>query len=101
MANVQVVRLISGEEIICEVSYNNGEYTLKNPLRIMMNIDRNNQNRVNLGFADWLPYFEDNTFVIKKEHVLFVAKPQKDMITQYTATFSGIMQPTAPKIIVP
>lgn len=102
MANIQVVRLISGEELLCEVSYKDGEYTLKNPVRVVMNVDKTNPQRVSFGFVDWLPFAELKEGVsVKKDHVVFVVKPADDFAAQYTKLFGGIVMPPKSKLLVP
>lgn len=102
MSNIQIVRLISGEELLCDLSYKNGEYEIKNPVRIVMNVNKTNPSQVSFGFVDWLPYADVKYgTMIKKEHIVFVAKPADEFISQYSQLFGGIVTPPKPKLLVP
>lgn len=103
MANIQVVRLISGEELLCDITYNNGEYTLKNPVRIVMNVNKANPTQVSFGFVDWLPYANlKDGITIRKEFIVFVVKPEMDFVNQYNQLFgTGIVTPPKAKLLVP
>lgn len=103
MANIQVVRLISGEELLCDITYNNGEYTLKNPVRIVMSVNKTNPSQVSFGFVDWLPYANlKEGITIRKEFIVFVVKPEMDFVNQYNQSFgTGIVTPPKTKLLVP
>jgi hypothetical protein len=102
MANIQVVRLISGEELLCDLTYKNGEYEIKNPVRIVMNVNKTNPSQVSFGFVDWLPYADlKDGITINKDHIVFVTRPASEFVAQYTQLFGGIVAPPKPKLFVP
>ena len=102
MSNIQIIRLISGEEIIADVSYADGIYSLKNPLRIIMNASRTDPEKIGFGFMDWLPHAElkNDTVQVLRDNVLFIVLPKKNFMEEYKRMTSKILTPST-NLIVP
>ena len=94
---IKIVRLKTGEEILCEysVSEHRKMVHIKNGLMIV-------PTETAIGFVPFMVYAEllDNTFTVKSSHVLWVVDPVAELIEKHQDTFSAIVTPES-KIIVP
>ncbi len=90
----QIVRLSSGEEIICKsemVDQDGIEFIkIKNQAILVPVGDRQ------LAFAPWLPYGDiTDGLQIEKKFIVFTIKPQVELSNQYNETVgNGIVVPT-------
>lgn len=99
MSNVQLIGLVSGEQIIAKVELIENVYSIKNPAIIVP------VGKGELALAPWLPYTTvDQTGVtISKERVIFTLTPQPELANNYNENFgSGLIIPdktvSAPKL---
>lgn len=93
-ANLRVVKLITGEEIIGVVRDGATEpsddenYTLENlifitnPMKILSEYDSKAKVHA-LYLADWIPAISDSTLPIDKQRVLTLGTPNKDLEDHY------------------
>lgn len=97
MGEVKIVRLKTGEEILCEyrVSEHRKMTHIKNGLMIV-------PTEQSIGFIPFMVYADlpDNTFSVKSSHVLWVVDPVSDLVDRHQETFNTIVAPES-KIIVP
>ena len=97
MSDVKIVRLKTGEEILCEyrVSEHRKMTHIKNGLMIV-------PTEATIGFIPFMVYADlhDNTFTLKSSHVLWVVDPVSDLVDRHQETFNTIVTPES-KIIVP
>ena len=82
MSDINIVRLNSGEEIMCsyEIVENTegGFYNIKNPAILIPGAEGK------LMFARWLPYADiKNGVMIPKSNVVFVCDPMEDLEQHY------------------
>ena len=82
MSNVNIVRLTSGEEIICQFEETTNEsgtfFVIKNPAILIPGAEGK------LMFAKWLPYMkQDDGVRILKSNVLFQGEPMDDLKDHY------------------
>ena len=99
MSNIQLVALVTGEQIIAKIELVGDIYTIKNPAIIVP------VGKGELALAPWLPYTTvDQTGVnIHKDRITFVLTPQTELSNQYNTTFgNGLVIPDktveAPKL---
>ena len=84
--NVQIIKLISGEELIGE--FNEKTNVITNPV-VMIPV-----NDKSIGFGPWMPYSEDKSFILKEEQIQVIASPSKVISNEYSKAFgSGIVIP--------
>ena len=81
--NVQLIKLISGEEVLSRVNVKSGIYTLTMPVTIV-------QDETNLGFEPFMPYSMSETFDIRKENVVFACTPTAALTDHYLKSTSPI-----------
>ena len=92
MSNTYIVRLTTGEEIICKAEVGDTHTKVTNPLLILPTGEGK------ITFATWLPYNEDDFVNILNTQIMFVITPAKQMADQYGEMTGQIVVPDS-KII--
>ncbi len=96
MSKVKVIKLITGEELISEVTeVDNNSYILTNPCIIIAT-------KEGYGIAPWAFVSKEATtgIEIAQDKVLYVTEPVAEFEQQYTSAFSPVVTPSS-KIITP
>ena len=103
MSNVKIVKLVSGEELLAEVTElaSTLPVTLKNPVRILVIPNKLDPKTPQVGFAPWAEFSEEKTFAIDKSHILCIMTPINEFVQQYRSMFGGIIPAAQSKLIVP
>lgn len=95
MANVKIVRLTTGEELICETEGTENGWKISKPLLLVpVSVQ-------NLSMIPWLAHAdipEDGLF-IPHSLVAFTVDPQKRLKAEYEKAFSKIITPDAADVI--
>jgi len=92
--DIKLIRLLNGEELIAELVLDTGlKLTIKNPIRIVVVPSKGNPQQPTIGFAPWMEFAEEKEVTLDNSHVLCIMTPIKEFITQYNATFSGLVLP--------
>ena len=99
--NLKIVRFITGEEVMAEVTSNSGEcITLKNPIRVIVVPSKADPKNPQVGFAPYTEFTDDKEFTFSKSHVLTMFNPISQFVNQYNSVFGGLVVPDS-KIIKP
>ena len=96
MNQIRLIRLTSGEEVLCEKVNESGlTVTVKDLVALVPTQER-------LGFMPYMPYCEIDQLVIKKEHIMFDLTPTQELAAQHVRMFSDtdIITPEKPQIVV-
>lgn len=93
MALIKYIRLISGEELVSEITTpeeNSPKVTLKNPC--MIGLAMNASGQPSLNMQPYLMFSSDKSITIKDEHILFMAEVDIKLQNKYNEIFgSGIV----------
>ena len=94
MSDIKIVRLTTGEELICKAKENDDSYTIKNPAILIP------AGKDQLAFGQWLPYGDiTDGITIDKKYIIFVIDPITELSNQYSTSFgSGIVVPNKGQI---
>ena len=93
-ANVKIVKLITGEELLAEVKNDfTNPVQIKNPVRIVVMPNKIDPKTPNIGFAPWAEFSDQKEFDIDRNHVLCIIEPIKEFINQYNGMFGGLVLP--------
>ena len=77
MQTVQLLKLVSGEELLGRVSCDdNAVYTITMPVTIV-------QDESNMGFEPFMPYSDSESFQISGDKVILVANPTASLKDYY------------------
>ena len=99
--NVQLVKIITGEEILCDLEIDESpegtSYIMKHPTMLLPQGDRS------MAMLPWMTMgeFEDNTVTIPGHQVVAVAKAIKQVREQFTQSITGIVAPPDKALITP
>jgi hypothetical protein len=93
MANIKIIKLTTGEELIGEIEDKGLSYTIKNSVVIALIPSRTNPQQPSIGLAPWMPYAENEPIMISKQSIVYEAKPIKEMLNNYNSIFGGIITP--------
>jgi hypothetical protein len=102
-ANIKIIKLITGEELLAEVTISSPiptSITMKNPVRIVVMPNKLDPKTPNVGFAPWAEFSEDKSFDLDKAHILAIINPIKEFVNQYNTMFGGLVVPSS-NLIMP
>ena len=86
--SIKIVRLNSGEEILCDHSFSDDVHTLKKPLIIIPS------GGGGIGFMSWMPYADTKDGVnIPNNFVAFFVDPDDQLKGEYASYTSDIVVP--------
>ena len=94
----KIVRLNSGEEILCQHASEDGTHKLSKPLIIIPTGEGK------IGFMGWMPYtdIKEKGVSISDSFVAFVVEPDKELKQDYMSFITGVVAPVKDdKVIVP
>jgi hypothetical protein len=94
MSEIKIVRLSTGEELICELSGGPDHYTFKD-VAILIPTQQNS-----LGLAPFMAYSDaPKGMTVAAQFIMFIVDPVEDLKTQYTQMFGKVFTPEK-KIII-
>lgn len=88
-ADVAILKLTNGEEVIGRAVIHEGVVTVKDALQIMMVPHPNNQ--MGMGMAPYMPYATE--FFIYANALVAIGEPSEDILDSYNRHFSKIVLP--------
>jgi hypothetical protein len=76
--NLKLLRLRSGEDVICEVVKESGEYIyIKNPAMLMPM--QGQGQHMQMGMAPWMPFADQTDFEIPRDWLVVISDVVKDI----------------------
>jgi len=87
MADIQIVRLSTGEEVVAKVVYDKGFYTLTDGILLVP------AGEGKIGMVPFVPYAKREPVTIGEQHVMFVVEPAEQLKKQVVEATSGIVMP--------
>lgn len=101
MKNIKVIKLATGEDIVCEVTNESAfEYIVKNPLRVVMVPSKMANAGPQVALAPFSPYVLWNDGVgIKTAQIVFDAPAVPELQDEYNAVFSSVLTPAKKSLI--
>jgi len=97
MSEVKILRLTTGEEVLCKAEKTDIGWLVKKASVIIP------AGQGAIGLMGWMPYtkaYEDG-IEIKDEFVMFVSDPQEELYNEYNDAFgSGLIVPKNDKTVV-
>ena len=91
MSEVQLVRLVSGEEVLAKIE-NMGEATSFDKPHIIIPTQAKG-----IALMPWCPYsnIQEDGVVVPNDKIMFITTPHDDLVKEYTTMVTGIEMPTA------
>jgi hypothetical protein len=95
MKTIRLIRLTSGEEILCNKTNESGlTITVEKVIALVPTKER-------LGFMPYMPYCEIDQLVIKKDHIMFDLTPTQELALEHVRMHSSdIVGAEKPQIVV-
>jgi len=88
---IKIVKLITGEELIADVTGGDITLTLSKPCVLQMVPSRQNPDQPMMGMFPYAPYTEDHSIDVDVVKIVWDANPVKELYNQYNSAFgSGI-----------
>lgn len=88
---IQVIKLLSGEELVGDVSKQGNEVTIKQPCYLQMVPSRSDPSNPMMALIPYAMYLEDHSITVEDTNVLWSGKPVSELYNQYNNVFgSGI-----------
>ena len=91
---MKIVRLTTGDEIICKVEETENSVTITDAFSMVATEPGK------IGFIPFMAYAKDEKFVVDKKFVVMVVDPVDEIVDQIRAMTSGIVTPQKQGIIV-
>jgi len=85
MSDPKIVRLSTGEELLCKVSVEGDLYTLED-LALIVPTQQNS-----IGLAPYLPYAKTDKLSVDAKFVMYVIEPHEDLREQWQKVFGKII----------
>ena len=99
--NLKIIRFMTGEEIMAEVTSNSGDaVTVKNPIRVIVVPSKTDPKNPQVAFAPYAEFTDDKEFTFKNMHIVTIYNPIAQFVNQYNSVFGGIVVPDS-KLIKP
>ena len=96
MSEVKIVRLCTGEEVLCKAEKTDDGWML-NKASLIVPADRAGS----IGLMGWMPYTKayDTGIEVKDKDVMFVSEPHEELYNEYNQAFgSGLVVPKTPQV---
>jgi|TARA_R110000851_G_scaffold15076_1_gene50291 hypothetical protein len=90
---MKIVRLISGDEVICNVKENDDTITISDAFSMV------STEPGKIGFIPFMAYAKNNEFVFNRNHVIMIVDPVEELVDQIRSITSGIVTPSQGIII--
>lgn len=95
MSNIKIVRLTTGEELICDVTVRNKEQVILKDVAILIPTQQNQ-----LGLAPFMAYSDAKDGLhTKMDSVMFIVEPVNELKNQYQQMFSKVITPTSNLVV--
>ena len=91
MKNVMVIRLQTGEDIIAEVSGENGDVIMLKKAFVIIPMQSKPGQPVQLMMTPYMPYSADDVISIAIDKIVTQVKPKKDILAAYQQNTSSII----------
>lgn len=90
---MKLVRLTSGEEIVCQVKESEDAITISDAFSLIA------PEPGKIGFIPFMAYSKNKEFTISKQFVILVVDPVDEMVDQVRTMTTGIVTPNQQGII--
>lgn len=88
---IKLVRLVTGEDVICEIERRESTVVLKKPHRLLFS-------KEGLASMPLCPFSVSDNYEMDAKNVLFEVEPEADIRNSYAAQVGSIVVPSSPLI---
>ena len=88
---IQVIKLVSGEELVGDISTEGTLVKIKQPCFLQMIPSRSEPSKTMMALVPYAMYLEDHSVTVESKNILWSDKPVTELYNQYNSVFgSGI-----------
>lgn len=88
---IKIIKLITGEELIGDVSPIDGQFVIDQPCAIQLMPSRTDPSKTMMGLIPYASYTVDFRVTVKESMIVWQETPSSEIYNQYNAAFgSGI-----------
>ena len=88
---ITILKLLTGEEIIGDVDFKDGNVKINKPCILQMISTSRNEEPM-MALVPYAPYTEDHCVTVEEKSIIWHEKPVKDLYNQYNKVFgTGII----------
>lgn len=82
---INLIKLVTGEEVLSKYEENDTTMTLSNPMRLQLSPK-------GLAMIPLSPFMKENAkIIIQKKDILYTVEPDEDVVNGYNSQFGGIV----------
>lgn len=90
--NIKLLKLVTNEEILCEVEEKGNDIVLKNPIILIAIPGEDGQ--MGLGLVPWMPASKTREMWINREHIVCINEPTQEIHNHYDTQYgAGLILP--------
>jgi len=88
---IKILKLITGQELVADITVNDPVYKLVKPFALQMARDPNDEKGpLQLALFPYAPYTKDHTLHIRKENVVWFEELPESMIKDYNSALINL-----------
>lgn len=89
---IKIVKLISGEELVGDVTIDEDKLNISNPAMLQLMPSRNDPNQFMVGLIPYAQYTKSQAVEMRMNHILWVEEPVDDLYNNYNSMFGTGIQ---------
>jgi len=95
--NVKFIKLVTGEDILCDLTIENDRYYLRKPV-ILIPVNANS-----MSMIPWpmMSKHENDIAEIQSSHVVLVSNVEENIRREYEQSVTGIVTPRSGELVTP
>lgn len=86
---IKIIKLVTGEEIVADVTEQDQNYTLEKPVVLQLIASRSIPEQPQMALIPYAGYTEFHCVTVKKDHVVWSEEPMKELYNQYNSIFGN------------
>jgi hypothetical protein len=85
MYPIRIVKLISGEVLVCGIAETGGVYTLERPMSISLvpTIGKDKRQETMVFMKNWIEFSNDEMYIVPKDRVMCISTPDSGILRDY------------------
>lgn len=89
---IKIVKLISGEELVGDVTVESDRLNISKPAMLQLMPHRNDPNQFMVGLIPYAQYTKSHAVEMNMDHILWVEEPIDDLYNNYNTMFGTGIQ---------
>jgi hypothetical protein len=92
------LRLLSGEDVLGEISYSLDEHQIKLKSPMQVHVFPVGDGRFGIGLMPFLPYSSSKELTVSGDKIILEFDPTPELVAEYTKQVSGLIVPAKSSI---